>query len=85
MAQPPLLPAPPQLSLTLLSIPFSHYNLRAVWALRRAGLLRRTRVVRVLPLLHIPVVLARLWWAGQRPRAADRTSSPHGRPVGSSP
>ena len=73
-------PPPPPLTLTLVSIPFSHYNIYAAWALERAGL-RVTRLVRVLPLLHLPVMPALYWWHGAAPRAADRTSSPLGTPV----
>jgi glutathione S-transferase len=80
MSAPPP-PAPPALThLTLVSIPFSHFNVYAAWALERAGL-RVARLVRVLPLLHLPVMPAFYWWHGAAPRAADRTSSPLGTPV----
>ena len=70
----------PSPRLTLVSMAFSPYNIYACWALERAGL-RVERLVRVLPLLHMPVVGAALWWRGVRPRAADRTSSPLGTPL----
>ncbi len=71
---------PPEAHLTLVAIPFSHYNIYACWALERAGL-RVARLVRVLPLLHMPAVAGAYWWHSAAPRKADATSSPLGTPV----
>ena len=63
---------------TLVSIPFSHYNERARWALELASTPYRT--VRVMPMLHVPVVAGYLWWVGHK-RARDKISSPLSTPL----
>lgn len=64
--------------LTLYIIPPSHYCLRAVWALERAGV--RPSVVKLAPLMHIARMAASFYFAGVSPRAKDKTSSPYGTP-----
>ena len=63
---------------TLYTFSPSHYNLRAVWALDRAGIAPHN--VRMLPMLHVPIMAASYIWRGIKPRAGDRTSSPFGTP-----
>jgi glutathione S-transferase len=63
---------------TLVSIPFSHFNERARWALDVAGV--RYASVRVLPLLHVAVVALYQAWYGVRGQR-DRVSSPRSTPL----
>jgi len=63
---------------TLYTFSPSHYNLRAVWALDRAGIVPRK--VRMLPMLHVPIMASAFVWRGIKPRDGDRTSSPFGTP-----
>lgn len=62
--------APPAL---LICIPFSHYCERARWALDLAGV--PFTQLRVMPMLHLPVVSATRWWYAIAPRRADRAST----------
>ena len=47
---------------TLYTFSPSHYNLRAVWALDRAGIVPRK--VRMLPMLHVPIMASEFIWRG---------------------
>jgi len=62
---------------TLVSIPFSHFNERARWALDLAGVAYRT--VRVLPFFNLPVVALYQWWyrfQGKRDSVSSPLSTP---------
>ena len=63
---------------TMVSIPFSHFNERARWALDLAAVTYRT--VRVLPLFNMPVVAIFHRWYGHVGRR-DRVSSPLSTPL----
>ncbi|KAI9001793.1 hypothetical protein DFJ74DRAFT_697229 [Hyaloraphidium curvatum] len=64
----------------LLTIPFSHYNERARWALDLAGIPRRE--LRFLPGFHVPGVSFACWWYGVPGQgSADGVSSPFSTPM----
>lgn len=67
-------------SITLVGIPYSHYNERARWALQRCGI--NFIHVKAMPLIHMPIVRYYHWKVGYAPAktSGTKTSSPLGTP-----